>query len=67
MASIKKVGAFTQTVGALNSRYEDSFLPKQGQAPGGAQHLPRVEKRERMGQKKTPIGRSTLKPKKGAV
>lgn len=61
MARSKRVGPFTQTVGALNSQPKDAFLPDYGKQPGARQHLDSVIKRREMGQKLTPMGRTTLR------
>lgn len=53
---IRKVGPFTQTVAALNSKPRDAIVGRTDRAPGDGQHLDRVRKRAAMGQKKTPMG-----------
>ena len=61
MAKSRLVGPFTQTVRANQSSVDGSmYVQNWDKVPGIGQHQDRVIARELQGQKKTPVGRTTL-------
>lgn len=60
---IKRVNHFTQTIATVFSRARDLFTPDWDAKVGAEQAMSRVADRVKQGQKMTPKGAGTLKPK----
>lgn len=50
------------TTATIGSKLSEAFVPGWGNDPGHGQHRERIDAREAMGQKKTPLGGVRLKP-----
>lgn len=60
--TMRSLWTHRRTTATTGSKLSEAFVPGWGNDPGHGQHRERIDVREAMGQKKTPLGGVRLKP-----